>query len=77
MRILHAAQRTGRHPFVTCVGREDTPQRMRRSVYSYDSGYPGEPLPRVHVDLRCEPGGPGLKLEDAIPDTGADASALP
>lgn len=29
VQVLHAAQRTGRHPFVTCVGREDTPQRMR------------------------------------------------
>ena len=34
VRVLHAAQRTGRHPFVTCVGREDTPQRMRRSVFT-------------------------------------------
>jgi predicted aspartyl protease len=75
--VLHAAQRTGRHPFVTRVGHEDTPQRMRRSTYSYDSAYPGEPLPRVAVDFRTAPGGPGATFEDAIPDTGADASALP
>ena len=42
VQVLHVAQRTGRHPFVTCVGREDTPQRMRRSVYGYDLAYPGE-----------------------------------
>jgi hypothetical protein len=77
VQVLHAAQRTGRHPFVTCVGHEDTPQRMRRSIYSYDSTYPGEPLPRVAVDFRSAPGGPGATFQDVIPDTGADASALP
>ncbi len=77
VRVLHAAQRTGRHPFVTCVGRENEPQRMRRSIYSYDSSYPGEPLPRAAVDFRSRPGGSGVRFADAIPDTGADASALP
>ena len=28
--VLHAAEATGRNPFVTCVGREDEPVRMRR-----------------------------------------------
>jgi hypothetical protein len=28
--VFHAAAATGRHPFVTCVGREDEPTRMRR-----------------------------------------------
>jgi hypothetical protein len=77
VQVLHAAKRTGRHPFVTCVGHEDTPQRMRRSIYSYDSTYPGEPLPRVAVEFRAAPGGPGVTFEDVIPDTGTDASALP
>lgn len=77
VQVLHAAQRTGRHPFVTRVGHEDTPQRMRRRIYSYDSTYPGEPLPRVAVDFRSSPGGAGMTFEDAIPDTGAEASALP
>jgi hypothetical protein len=77
VQVLHAAQRTGRHPFVTCVGREDTPQKMRRSIYSYDTTYRGEPLPRVTVDFRAEPNGPGVRFEDTIPDIGADASALP
>ena len=27
--VFHAAAATGRHPFVTCVGREDEPTRMR------------------------------------------------
>lgn len=77
VQVLHAAQRSGRHPFVTCVGREDTPQRMRRGSYNYDASYPGEPLPRVPVDFRSASGVPGLTFEDTIPDTGADASALP
>ena len=77
VQVLHAAQRSGRHPFVTCVGREETPQRMRRSAYNYDTGYPGEPLPRASVEFRSAAGVSGLRLDDAIPDTGADASALP
>jgi hypothetical protein len=28
--VLHAAQQSGRHPFVICVGREEEPSRMRR-----------------------------------------------
>jgi hypothetical protein len=27
--VLHAAMQSGRHPFFTCVGREDEPTRMR------------------------------------------------
>ena len=77
VQVLHAAQRSGKHPFVTCVGCEDTPQRMRRSAYGYDDRYPGEPLPRVPVHFRSAPGVPGLTFEDTIPGTGADASALP
>jgi hypothetical protein len=28
--VFHAAETSGRHAFVTCVGREDEPCRMRR-----------------------------------------------
>ena len=28
--VFHAAEATGRHPFCTCVGREDEPDRIRR-----------------------------------------------
>src|SRR5438067_11183705 len=28
--VFHAAEATGKKPFVTCVGREDEPCRMRR-----------------------------------------------
>src|SRR4051812_21224340 len=43
--VFHAAEGSGRHPFVTCVGREDEPCRMRRMNFPYDTTYPGEPLP--------------------------------
>ena len=42
--VFHAAEATGRNPFVTCVGHEDEPVRMRRVSFAYDSSYPGEPL---------------------------------
>ena len=30
--VFHAAQQTGKHPFVTCVGREHEPTCMRETV---------------------------------------------
>ena len=42
--VFHAAEATGRNPFVTCVGREDEPVRMRRVSFAYDGSYPGEPF---------------------------------
>lgn len=75
--VLHAGQTTGMHPYVTCVGRELEPNRMRRSTYSFDRAYPGEPLPVLPVEFRRTPGNSGVSLDHVIPDTGADASALP
>jgi len=34
--VFHAAQQSGQHPFVTFVGREEEPARMRRSTFGYD-----------------------------------------
>jgi len=34
--VFHAAEATGRNPFVTCVGREDEPVRMRRVSFACD-----------------------------------------
>jgi predicted aspartyl protease len=75
--VLHAAAHSGRHPFVTCVGREDEPTRMRRASFAYDPTYPVEPLPLLRVEFRTASGSPGSVLDRVIPDTGADASALP
>lgn len=30
--VFHAAEASGRHPFVTCAGREDEPRRVRRKL---------------------------------------------
>ena len=75
--VLHAAQASGLHPFVTCVGREHEPSRMRRAVFAYDTTYPQEALPVIPVEFRAQEAMPGLVYEQVIPDTGADASALP
>ena len=75
--VFHAAEATGRNPFVTCVGREDEPTRMRRASFAYDSSYPGEPLPILTLEFRPVSGSPGVPLDRVIADTGADASALP
>lgn len=75
--VLHAAAATGRHPFVARVGAEDEPCRMRRAVFPYDTAYPGEPLPRLAAEFRTASGASGTVLDHVIPDTGADATALP
>lgn len=75
--VFHEAARSGRHPFVTCVGREHEPCHMRRAEFAYDSAYPAEALPLLTVEFRSKAGSPGVVFDRVIPDTGADASALP
>lgn len=75
--VFHAAEASGRHPFVTCVGREEEPCRMRRASFPYDASYPGEPLPLLAVEFRTSSGSAGTLLDRVIADTGADASASP
>jgi hypothetical protein len=50
--IFHQAQQSGKHPYVTCVGREHEPLRMRRAAFPYDQSYPNEALPAVTVEFR-------------------------
>ena len=75
--VFHAAEASGQTPFVTCVGHEDEPTRMRRASFAYDGSYPGEPLPILSLEFRPAQGSPGKTLDRVIADTGADASALP
>lgn len=75
--VLHAAEASGQHPFVICVGHEDEPCRIRRAAFAYDSGYAGEPLPLIELEFRTASGKAGSVLDRVIPDTGADASVLP
>lgn len=75
--VLHAAEASGRHPFVICVGHEQEPCRIRRVAFAYDTGYRGEALPLMQLEFRSASGKPGVTLDRVIPDTGADASVLP
>jgi predicted aspartyl protease len=75
--VFHKAQESGEHPFVTCVGHEAEPSRMRRASFSYDTTYSGEPLPVMTLEFRKDIGSPGVVFDRVIVDTGADASALP
>jgi len=75
--VFHAAEDSGLHPFLICVGREDHPCRIRRSIFPYDAKYPGEALPLMTVEFRQSKGAKGTVFDRVIPDTGADASVLP
>src|SRR5438876_12233286 len=68
--VFEAAEASGRHPFLICVGREDEPCRIRRATFAYDAGYPGEALPLIRVEFRQASGSPGVVLDRVIPDTG-------
>ncbi len=61
--VFHAAEQSGLHPFLTCVGREDEPCRMRRFSSPYDSGYPGEALPILSVEFRRKSRTPGILFD--------------
>jgi hypothetical protein len=75
--VFHAAQQSGRHPFITCVGCEDEPTLMRRTTFAYDTTYRGEALPVISIEFCKSAASAGVMLDRVIPDTGADASALP
>ncbi|MBI3271570.1 MAG: hypothetical protein HYZ53_21445 [Planctomycetes bacterium] len=64
--VLHAAQQSGLHPYLICVGREDEPCRMRRAGFAYDTAYTGEALPRINVEFRVTRGSPGEVLDRVI-----------
>jgi len=61
--VFHKAQESGEHPFVTCVGHEAEPSRMRRASFSYDTTYPGEPLPVMTLEFRKDIGSPGVVFD--------------
>src|SRR5438874_2347071 len=57
--VFHAAEASAPNPFVTSVGREDEPTRMRRVSFAYDGSYPGEPLPILALEFRTASGSLG------------------
>ncbi len=75
--VFHAAEASGHHPFLICVGQEGQPCRIRRAMFPYDVNYSGEALPLMSVEFRVSSGVHGVELDRVIPDTGADASVLP
>ena len=75
--VFHAAEASGRHPFIICVGKEDEPSRIRRAQFQYDMSYAGEALPLIQIEFRRTSGMAGVVLDRVIPDTGADATVLP
>lgn len=77
VRVLHEADKLDPHSFFVCVGYEYEPNRMRRTVFPYDTNYFGEPMPSVTAEFRVAPGHKGILLDSVILDTGSDASALP
>jgi hypothetical protein len=77
VKVLHAAQQTDTHPFVTCVGHEFEPDRVRRTSFPYDATASPEPLPVIDVEFRKVRGATGVLVDRVIPDTGSDASILP
>ncbi len=34
--VFHAAEASGQHPFLICVGKEEQPCRIRRTTFPYD-----------------------------------------
>src|SRR5260221_5058652 len=50
--VFHAAESSGRHPFIICVGREDQPFRIRRATFPYDASYGAEALPLIRIEFR-------------------------
>jgi hypothetical protein len=60
--VFHAAEATGLHPFLICVGHEDDPCRIRRFASPYDSSYPGEALPVIALEFRSNRGSGGRQF---------------
>jgi hypothetical protein len=75
--VLHASRQIAQHPYVACVGREEMPYKMRRTIFAYDTSYPGEALPVIHAEFRRFSGITGRVFDRVITDTGADTTAMP
>ena len=76
--VMHAAAKAAEHPFVTCVGFEDVPTRMRRVNFAYDKSYPGGAAPRLHrrVSKGERRGRFGIRSSDSRHGSGRQRAAL-
>jgi hypothetical protein len=78
LEVFLAVHQLARHPFVIRVGHEHEPwYRIRRTSFTYDTGYPSAALPVVSAEFRSTSGSIGTLLDRVIPDTGADTTTLP
>jgi hypothetical protein len=78
LEVFLAVHQLARHPFVIRVGHEHEPwYRIRRTSFTYDTGYPSAALPVVSAEFRWTSGSVGTLLDHVIPDTGADTTTLP
>ena len=50
---------------------------MRRTIFAYDTSYPGEALPVIGAEFRPLSGVNGLVFDQVIADTGSDSSTIP
>ena len=74
--VAHKAKQLGKHAFVTRVGFEGIPQRIRRMAFGYDTSYHGEALPVISVRFAESQDQAGKQFDRVIPDTGADSCRL-
>ena len=65
--VFHEAARSGRHPFVVCVGREHEPCHMRRTEFEYDASYPGDACPLIAAEFRMESGRRAASKGSSVP----------
>jgi predicted aspartyl protease len=77
MELLDQIDDAPGHPFVALAGNEFVEFRIRSVSFSYDRSYAPYSLPRITVMFRGSSKARSATYNDAVPDTGADVSALP
>jgi hypothetical protein len=76
--VMEAASAHGGHPYVACVGMEESIVfRSRRAVFPYDQAYHPFPLPRIIATFSNDGQTRAQTHGDVIPDTGSDICLLP
>jgi hypothetical protein len=78
MEVMDAAAKSGGHPYIACVGAEDTVVfRVRQVAFNYDKTYRPFALPRITATFWNHAETQSRQHADVIPDTGSDVSVLP
>jgi hypothetical protein len=58
--VFHAAEASGQHPFLICVGKRNSLCRIRPRRISLHVHYAGEALPLIRVEFRPTQGTAGM-----------------